>query len=99
MNQHWLAVAAKLPGSVTEAGAQKKATELNDRLGLEVKYLNTRHYPRLLLGSTTPQTAAEELFLVYVGGPFKTQADAEKQCAIVNPNIPEPCVVVQPDPK
>jgi hypothetical protein len=99
MKQRWIAAAAQLPQSATEAGAQQKVTALTDLLGLEVKYLNTRDYPRLRFGSTTPPaTPTEPLFLVYVGGPFLTQVDAEKQCALVGKHTNEPCLAVQPDP-
>jgi Fibronectin type III domain len=98
MNQHWIAVAAELPASTNNAAnAQQKMTELINKMGFEVKYLNTRDYPRLLLGSTPPSTPKEELFLIYVGGAFKTQVDAEKMCAIVRKHTGN-CFAAIPDP-
>jgi hypothetical protein len=60
MKQRWIAAAAQLPQSATEAGAQQKVTALTDLLGLEVKYLNTRDYPRLRFGSITPPATPTE---------------------------------------
>jgi hypothetical protein len=94
MKQKWIAVAAQLPESATEAGAQKKVTEIANILGMDVKYLKTRDYPRLLLGSSTPP---EPLFLIYVGGAKATQADAESECARVSKHT-GPCFPAEPDP-
>jgi hypothetical protein len=94
MKQKWIAVAAQLPQSATEAGAQQKVTEVGNILGLQVRYLNTRDYPRLLLAGTTPP---EPLFLVYVGDPFATQAEAESECVTVSKHTGR-CFAAQPDP-
>jgi Fibronectin type III domain len=98
MKQHWIAVAEVLPASTNDAAnAQQKMTELSKKLA-DVKYLNTRDYPRLLLDSTTPPTPpTEELFLVYVGGAFNTQDEAEKRCAIVRKHTGN-CIAAIPDP-
>ena len=98
MKQAWIAVAAVLPKSAQGAEAQAQAqVEALTRSGFQAKYLDTRFYPRLLLGGTTPPSApTEESFLVFVG-PFPTQIDAENQCTAI-PSTGQPCVAAQPDP-
>jgi hypothetical protein len=95
MKQKWIAVAAQLPQSATEAGAQQKVMEVADKLGSEVRYLNTRNYPRLFLASSTPLT--EPLFLIYIDHPFATRAEAESECEIDSKHTGD-CVAAQPDP-
>lgn len=98
MNQHWIAVAARLSPSATETDAQQKVVELQNELGPDVAYLNTRNYPRLSFDSSTPPpTSTEPLFLVYAGGPFNTLADAQKHCEIVSKHSGS-CEAAQPDP-
>jgi Fibronectin type III domain len=94
MKQQWIAVAAQLPESATEAGAQKKKMEIANILGMDVNYLKTRDYPRLLLGSSKPP---EPLFLIYVGGAKATRADAESECARISKHT-GPCSPAEPDP-
>jgi hypothetical protein len=98
MKQKWIAVATVLPKSAhLEADAQAKVQALGGT-GVRAKYLDTRFYPRLLLGGTTPPaTPTEESFLVFVG-PFDTQLDAENQCVNITNATGEPCVAAQPDP-
>jgi hypothetical protein len=98
MKQAWIAVAAVLPKSAhIDAEAQAQAKTLTDA-GLQASYLDSRIYPRLLLGGITPPaTPAEESFMVYVG-PFPTQADADNQCANISTITGQPCVAAQADP-
>jgi hypothetical protein len=98
MKQKWIAVATILPKSAhVEADAQAKVQALAG-MGLPAKYLDTRFYPRMLLGGTTPPvTPTEESFLVYIG-PFDTQIDAENQCVNITNATGEACVAAQPDP-
>jgi hypothetical protein len=98
MKQAWIAVAAVLPKSThPETDAQARVTTLTNS-GFQAKYLDTRFYPRLLLGGTTPPgTPTEESFLVYVG-PFQTQVDADNLCAAIRNATGEACVARQPDP-
>jgi TIR domain/SPOR domain len=94
MNQAWIAVVAELPRSIdSEAEAQLRVTELAGS-GLPARYLDTRFYPRLLLGGTPP---AKGSFLVFVG-PFETQAEAENMCAEIAGTTGEDCFPAQPDP-
>jgi hypothetical protein len=98
MKQAWIAVASVLPKSAhPEADAQARVTTLTNS-GFQAKYLDTRFYPRLLLGGATPRaTPTEESFLVYVG-PFQTQVDADNLCTAISSATGEPCVSAQPDP-
>lgn len=98
MKQKWIAVTTVMPKSAhIEAEAQAKVQALAG-MGVQAKYLDTRFYPRMLLGGTTPPaTPTEESFLVYVG-PFDTQVDAENQCVNITSATGEPCVAAQPDP-
>jgi hypothetical protein len=99
MKQKWIAVTSVLPKSAyVEADAQAKVQALAGA-GIQAMYLDTRVYPRLLLGgSTPPATPTEESFLVYVATPFATQIDAENQCVTVANATGEVCVAAQPDP-
>jgi hypothetical protein len=98
MKQAWIAVATVLPKSAhIEADAQAQVAALT-ALGFPAKYLDTRFYPRLLLGGTTPPAApTEESFLVFVG-PFPTQVDADNQCTAISASTGQPCVAAQADP-
>jgi hypothetical protein len=99
MKQKWIAVTSVLPKSAhVEAEAQAKAQALAGA-GIQAQYLDTRFYPRLLLGGVTPPaTPTEESFLVYFSTPFLTQLEAENQCATITTATGEPCVAAQPDP-
>ena len=79
MKQQWIAVADVLPKTVAESDVQIHVQQLT-AAGLPAKYLDTVHYPRLVLYSTTPPPVPtptpEGSWVVFVG-PFPSQPDAD----------------------
>ena len=101
MKQQWIAVADVLPKTVAESDVQIHVQQLT-AAGIQAKYLDTVHYPRLVLYSTTPPPVPtptpEGSWVVFVG-PFPSQADADVQCPQIIANQGSAtCFTGQPDP-
>lgn len=104
MRQRWVLVLDREPAAaVPEAQVQEIATNLADAAALDLAYLSTTTYPRLLVDGPSPTTgggpAAPE-WMVYVRAPFPTAADAAAQCPTIQAGTGGTgvCVAVQPDP-
>ncbi|HVK35167.1 MAG TPA: fibronectin type III domain-containing protein [Microlunatus sp.] len=101
MKQKWIAVAAVQPKSVAESDVQLHAQQLTGAT-LPVKYLDSVHYPRMVLYSTTPPPVStptpEGSWMVFVG-PFPSQPDADAECSgIIAAGGSATCFAAQPDP-
>ncbi len=101
MKQQWIAVADVLPKTVAESDVQLHVQQLT-AAGLSAKYLDSVHYARLVLYTTTPPpvpTPTPEGSWVVFLGPFPTQADADVQCpSIVAAQPGATCITGQADP-
>jgi hypothetical protein len=94
-------VAAVQPKTVAESDVQLHVQQLT-AAGLPAKYLDSVHYPRMLLFTSTPPPTstppAEGQWIVFLG-PFTTQADADVQCPLINEaQGGTSCITGQPDP-
>lgn len=102
MKQQWIAVAAVQPKTVAESDVQGHVQQLT-AAGLPAKYLDSVHYPRLLLFTATPPPTGttpppEGQWVVFLG-PFPTQADADVQCPLINEaQGGTSCITAQADP-
>lgn len=101
MKQQWIAVAAVQPKSVAESDVQLHAQQLTGAT-LPAEYLDSVHYPRLVLYSSTPPPVStptpEGSWMVFVG-PFPSQPDADAECAgIIAAGGSATCFAAQPDP-
>jgi hypothetical protein len=101
MKQRWIAVAEVLPKSVAESDVQLHVQQLPPA-DLPTKYLDSIHYPRMVLYSTTPPPVStptpEGSWVVFVG-PFLSQPDADVECAkLVAAGGAATCFTAQPDP-
>lgn len=102
MKGQWIAVADVLPKTVAESDVQIHVQQLT-AAGLPAKYLDSVHYPRFVLYTTTPPppvpTPTPEGTWVVFLGPFPAQADADVQCpSIVAAQPGATCVTAQADP-
>lgn len=103
MKGQWIAVVNVKPKTVAESDVQIEVQQLTEA-GLPAKYLDSVHYPRLVLYTTTPPpvpaptSTPEGTWIVFLG-PFPTQPDADVQCpAIVAAQPGATCVTGQADP-
>lgn len=103
MKGQWIAVVEVLPKTVAESDVQIHVQQLTEA-GLAARYLDTVHYPRLVLYTTTPPpvpapTPTPEGSWVVFLGPFPTQPDADVQCPVIVAAQPgATCVTGQADP-
>ena len=101
MKQRWIAVADVLPKSVAESDVQLHVQQVPGA-SLPVKYLDSVHYPRMVLYSTTPPPVStptpEGSWVVFVG-PFLSQPDADVECSkLLAAGGTATCFTAQPDP-
>jgi hypothetical protein len=103
MKQQWIAVADELPKTAAESDVQIHVQQLT-AAGIPAKYLDTVHYPRLVIYSTTPPPVTTPTptpagsWVVFVG-PFPSQTDADAQCSQIIANQGSAtCFTAQADP-
>jgi hypothetical protein len=101
MKQRWIAVVAVQPKSVAESDVQLHAQQVTGA-SLAVKYLDSVHYPRMVLYATTPPPVStptpEGSWIVFVG-PFLSQPEADAECSkIIAAAGSATCFTAQPDP-
>jgi hypothetical protein len=101
MKQQWITVADVLPKTVAESDVQLHVQQLSDA-GVPAKYLDSVHYGRMVLYSTTPPPVPtptpEGSWVVFVG-PFLTQPDADAVCSqVIAAQSSATCFTAQPDP-